>query len=73
MRDVSEVTGFPEMLDGRVKTMHPKITGAILAMRAQPGTWASLREHEIEPIDMVVVNLYQFEKIAARADAASKS
>src|SRR6185312_1565839 len=69
VRDVSEVTGFPEMLDGRVKTMHPKITGAILAVRENPEHAASLREHAIEPIDMVVVNLYQFEKIAARADA----
>src|SRR6185312_13160128 len=70
VRDVSEVTGFPEMLDGRVKTMHPKITGAILAVRENPQHVASLREHEIEPIDMVVVNLYQFEKIAAKADAS---
>ena len=70
VRDVSEVTGFPEMLDGRVKTMHPKITGAILAVRANAGHVASLREHDITPIDMVVVNLYQFEKIAARADAS---
>ena len=69
VRDVSEVTGFPEMLDGRVKTMHPKITGAILAVRENPGHVAALREHGIEPIDMVVVNLYQFEKIAARTDA----
>jgi phosphoribosylaminoimidazolecarboxamide formyltransferase/IMP cyclohydrolase len=69
VRDVSDVTGFPEMLDGRVKTMHPKITGAILAIRANAGHMESLREHAIEPIDMVVVNLYQFGKIAARADA----
>src|SRR6202167_5008100 len=62
VRDVSEVTGFPEMLDGRVKTMHPKITGAILAMRGNAGHMESLREHAIEPIDMVVGNLYQFEK-----------
>src|SRR6185437_16204856 len=66
VRDVSDVTGFPEMLDGRVKTMHPKITGAILAIRANSGHMDALREHAIEPIDMVVVNLYQFEKIAAR-------
>ncbi len=72
VRDVSEVTGFPEMLDGRVKTMHPKITGAILAVRENAQHAASLREHEIEPIDMVVVNLYQFERIAARADASLK-
>jgi phosphoribosylaminoimidazolecarboxamide formyltransferase/IMP cyclohydrolase len=70
VRDVSEVTGFPEMLDGRVKTMHPKITGAILAIRDNPEHAAALREHSIEPIDMVVVNLYQFEKVAARADAS---
>lgn len=69
VRDVSDVTGFPEMLDGRVKTMHPKITGAILAVRDNAAHAASLREHAIEPIDMVVVNLYQFEKIAARSDA----
>jgi phosphoribosylaminoimidazolecarboxamide formyltransferase/IMP cyclohydrolase len=69
VRDVADVTGFPEMLDGRVKTMHPKITGAILAMRDKPEHVAALREHEIEPIDIVVVNLYQFEKIAARSDA----
>ena len=70
VRDVSDVTGFPEMLDGRVKTMHPKITGAILAVRANPEHATSLREHGIHPIDMVVVNLYQFEKIAARAGAS---
>src|ERR1700749_1920924 len=67
VKDVSDVTGFPEMLDGRVKTMHPKITGAILAVRETPEHVASLREYSIEPIDMVVVNLYQFEKIAARS------
>ena len=70
VRDVSEVTGFPEMLDGRVKTMHPKITGAILAVRNNAEHMAALLEHGIEPIDMVVVNLYQFEKIASRPDAS---
>src|SRR6202789_550036 len=55
VKDVSEVTGFPEMLDGRVKTMHPKITGGILAVRANPAHAASLQEHDIQPIDMVVV------------------
>ena len=70
VRDVSEVTGFPEMLDGRVKTMHPKITGGLLAVRGNAGHMASLAEHAITPIDMVVVNLYQFEKIAAREDAS---
>src|SRR5438309_1595441 len=69
VRDVSEVTGFPEMLDGRVKTMHPKVTGAILAVRGNQEHQKALAEHGIEPIDMVVVNLYQFEKIAAKAGA----
>ena len=68
-RDVSDVTGFPEMLDGRVKTMHPKITGGILAMRAKPEHMAALAAHGIAPIDMVVVNLYAFEEVAAKADA----
>jgi phosphoribosylaminoimidazolecarboxamide formyltransferase/IMP cyclohydrolase len=70
VKDISDLTGFPEMLDGRVKTMHPKITGAILAVRENTQHAASLREHGIEPIDMVVVNLYQFEKIAAHPDAS---
>src|SRR5579871_3627046 len=69
VRDVSDVTGFPEMLDGRVKTMHPKITGGILAMRANPAHMAALQKHDIQPIELVVVNLYQFEKVAASADA----
>jgi phosphoribosylaminoimidazolecarboxamide formyltransferase/IMP cyclohydrolase len=66
VRDVADVTGFPEMLDGRVKTMHPKITGAILARRDKPGHMKALDEHGIAPIDMVVVNLYAFEKVASR-------
>ena len=69
VRDVSEVTGFPEMLDGRVKTMHPKVTGGILAVRSNPEHQKALAQHGIETIDMVVVNLYQFEKIAAKAGA----
>ena len=67
--DVSDVTGFPEMLDGRVKTMHPKIAGGILAMRASPEHMAAIQAHGIVPIDMVVVNLYRFEEVAARASA----
>src|SRR5881409_1091475 len=55
VRDVAEVTGFPEMLDGRVKTMHPKITGAILAVRGKAEHMASLAAHGILPIDMVIV------------------
>jgi phosphoribosylaminoimidazolecarboxamide formyltransferase/IMP cyclohydrolase len=69
VRDVADVTNFPEMLDGRVKTMHPNITGAILAIRGNAEHMASLAAHGIEPIDIVVVNLYQFEKIAAKPDA----
>jgi phosphoribosylaminoimidazolecarboxamide formyltransferase / IMP cyclohydrolase len=69
VRDVSEVTGFPEMLDGRVKTMHPKITGGILAIRDKADHVAALAQHGISPIDMVVVNLYPFEKVAAKPDA----
>ena len=70
VRDVADVTGFPEMLDGRVKTMHPKITGGILAIRDNPTHMQALATHEIQAIDMVVVNLYQFEKVAAKAGAA---
>ena len=66
VKDVSEVTGFPEMLDGRVKTMHPLITGGILAIRENPQHVRALEQHGIQPIDMVVVNLYQFEKVAAK-------
>jgi phosphoribosylaminoimidazolecarboxamide formyltransferase / IMP cyclohydrolase len=62
VRDVSEVTGFPEMMDGRIKTLHPKIHGALLGLRDKPEHLASMSEHGIEPIDMVVVNLYPFEK-----------
>ncbi|MBK7931341.1 MAG: bifunctional phosphoribosylaminoimidazolecarboxamide formyltransferase/IMP cyclohydrolase [Bryobacterales bacterium] len=66
VKDVSEVTGFPEMLDGRVKTIHPRVAGGVLAMRSKPEHMAAIAEHGIPAIDMVVVNLYQFEKVAAR-------
>jgi len=69
VRDVSEVTGFPEMLDGRVKTMHPKISGGILAIRGRADHMSAIAEHGISPIDMVVVNLYRFEEVAAKAGA----
>src|SRR6202047_2026903 len=69
VKDVSEVTGFPEMLDGRVKTMHPKIAGGILAMRSRAGHMEAIGQHGIAPIDMVVVNLYRFEDAAAKAGA----
>src|SRR5215510_9967513 len=68
--DVSEVTGFPEMMDGRVKTLHPKMHGAFLALRDNPEHVASMKEHGIEPIDLVVVNLYPFEETIAK-DAVS--
>jgi phosphoribosylaminoimidazolecarboxamide formyltransferase/IMP cyclohydrolase len=70
VRDVSEVTGFPEMLDGRVKTMHPHVTGGILAMRGKPEHMQALASHGIQAIDMVVVNLYAFEEVAAQPNAS---
>lgn len=64
--EVSDYTGFPEMLDGRVKTLHPKIHGGILGIRDNPTHERTMVEHGIEPIDMVVVNLYAFAKTVAR-------
>ena len=66
--EVSDFTGFPEMLDGRVKTLHPKIHGGILAIRSRPEHAAAMNTHGIVPIDMVVVNLYAFEKTVERGD-----
>ncbi len=66
VRDVSEVTGFPEMMDGRVKTLHPKIHGGLLGRRDVAEHMQAMQEHGIEPIDMVVVNLYPFEETVAR-------
>ena len=66
VKDVSEFTGFPEMLDGRVKTLHPKVHGGLLGMRSNPEHVAKMKEHGIENIDMVVVNLYPFEATTAR-------
>lgn len=63
--EVSDFTGFPEMLDGRVKTLHPKIHGGILGLRSNPGHLKAMSDHNILPIDMVVVNLYAFEKTVA--------
>jgi phosphoribosylaminoimidazolecarboxamide formyltransferase/IMP cyclohydrolase len=70
LREVAEVTQFPEMLDGRVKTIHPRIAGGILAMRSKPEHMQAIAAHGIPRIDLVAVNLYEFEKIAARADAS---
>jgi len=66
VRDVSDVTGFPEMLDGRVKTLHPRIHGGLLALRDNEEHARALAEHDIEPIDMAVINLYPFEQTVAR-------
>ncbi len=65
---VSDVTGFPEMMDGRVKTLHPKIHGAFLALRDNENHVASMNEHNIEPIDLVVINLYPFEETIEKDD-----
>jgi phosphoribosylaminoimidazolecarboxamide formyltransferase/IMP cyclohydrolase len=67
VRDISDLTGFPEMLDGRVKTLHPKVHGGILHVRSNPAHLAAVKEHGIQPIDMLVVNLYAFEKTAGKA------
>jgi phosphoribosylaminoimidazolecarboxamide formyltransferase/IMP cyclohydrolase len=66
VKDVSEITGFPEMMDGRVKTLHPKVHGGILALRNNPEHVTRMKEHGIAPIDLVVVNLYPFEATVAR-------
>src|SRR5579885_1827615 len=63
VREVAEVTGFPEMLDGRLKTINPRIAGGVLAIRGNAEHMRALAEHKIPPIDMVVVNLYAFEKV----------
>jgi phosphoribosylaminoimidazolecarboxamide formyltransferase / IMP cyclohydrolase len=70
VKDISELTGFPEMLDGRVKTLHPKVHGGILHRRENSAHTAAVAEHGIQPIDMVVVNLYAFEKTAAKPGVA---
>jgi phosphoribosylaminoimidazolecarboxamide formyltransferase / IMP cyclohydrolase len=70
VKDISDLTGFPEMLDGRVKTLHPKVHGGILHRREDPKHVAAVAEHGISPIDMVVVNLYAFEKTAAKPGVA---
>jgi phosphoribosylaminoimidazolecarboxamide formyltransferase/IMP cyclohydrolase len=66
VKDVADVTGFPEMMDGRVKTLHPVVHGGLLALRDNPEHVASMEEHSIGPIDLVVVNLYPFEETVAK-------
>jgi phosphoribosylaminoimidazolecarboxamide formyltransferase / IMP cyclohydrolase len=65
--EIAQVTGFPEMLDGRVKTLHPKVHGGLLARRDLPKHMAALAGHAIEPIDILIVNLYPFEATVAKA------
>src|SRR5262245_9879470 len=68
VRDISDVTGFPEMMDGRVKTLHPRVHGGLLAIRDNAEHVAAMQAHGIEPIDLVAVNLYPFAKTIARED-----
>ena len=70
VKEVSEYTGFPEMLDGRVKTLHPKIHAGLLALRENPQHMDTLKKHDIGLIDMVVVNLYPFEKTTQKPGVA---
>jgi len=65
---IEQVTGFPEMMDGRVKTLHPKVHGGLLALRDKPDHAAALEAHAITPIDLVCVNLYPFERTVAEQD-----
>src|SRR5258708_15900847 len=68
--DLSDYTGFPEMLDGRVKTLHPKVHGGLLYRRGNAEHEAAVRSHGIGPIDLVVVNLYPFEQTVARPNVS---
>ena len=70
VKDISEHTGFPEMLDGRVKTLHPKVHGGLLYIRGNAEHEAAVREHAIAPIDLVVVNLYPFEATVAKPNVS---
>src|SRR5690348_14667211 len=70
VKDISEHTGFPEMLDGRVKTLHPKVHGGLLYIRGNAGHEAAVREHGFQPIDLVVVNLYPFEQTVAKPNVS---
>jgi phosphoribosylaminoimidazolecarboxamide formyltransferase / IMP cyclohydrolase len=71
VRDVSEITGFPEMMDGRIKTLHPRVHGGLLALRNHPDHVSAMEEHGIEPIDLVVVNLYPFAQTIAKEGVTS--
>src|SRR6476619_220815 len=70
VRSISDFTGFPEIMDGRVKTLHPKLYAGVLARRDEPAHMVAADEHEIEFVDLVCVNLYPFEAVASRRGAA---
>src|ERR1700676_3038073 len=70
VRPIEDFTGFPEMMDGRVKTLHPRLYAGLLARRDDEGHLSAAAEHAIEPVDLVCVNLYPFEQTVARADAS---
>ena len=70
VKDISDLTGFPEMLDGRVKTLHPRVHGGLLYIRGNAQHEAAVAAHGIQPIDMVIVNLYAFQKTAAQPGVA---
>src|SRR5258706_14717790 len=71
--DVSAATGFPEIMDGRVKTLHPKIHGGLLALRDKPDHAQAMRAHGIEGIDLLVCNLYAFESVAAASSSFAET
>ncbi|HUB04514.1 MAG TPA: bifunctional phosphoribosylaminoimidazolecarboxamide formyltransferase/IMP cyclohydrolase, partial [Solirubrobacteraceae bacterium] len=66
VRQISDLTGFPEIMDGRVKTLHPKLYGGLLALRDDPAHMRAAEDHDVEFVDLVCVNLYPFERTAAR-------
>src|SRR3954469_15594783 len=72
VRDVSDITGFPEMMDGRVKTLHPAVHGGLLARRDDAEHMKALAEHDITPIDLVAVNLYPFRETVARKNVTAE-
>ena len=68
--EVADYTGFPELMDGRIKTLHPKVHGGLLGRRDDPGHVAAMAEHAIEPIDVLCVNLYRFREAVGKAGAS---
>ncbi len=72
VRAIEDFTGFPEMMDGRVKTLHPRLYAGLLAVRDNDEHLQAAAEHEIEPVDLVCVNLYPFEQTVARGDAIAE-